>query len=119
MMRNELIELINQLRIANKISLTDIDTKTLVNSILADGWRKPPCKVGDTVYITRIDGLNEDSSPIFKIEQGRVYQISIDNTKDTIWIGADFGILHCCRPYTDFYYTKEAAEKALAEKSAK
>jgi hypothetical protein len=29
MMRDELIELINQLRIANKISLTDIDTKTL------------------------------------------------------------------------------------------
>lgn len=118
-MRDELIELINQLRIANKISLTDIDTKTLVNSILADGWRRPPCKVGDTVYITRIDGLNEDGSPIFKIEQGRVYQISIDNTKDTIWIGADFGILHCCRPYTDFSYTKEEAAKALAKKNAK
>lgn len=49
-MRHRLIELINKLRIANKISLTDIDTKTLVNSILADGWIRLPCKEGDTVY---------------------------------------------------------------------
>lgn len=115
-MRDELIEKIHDFFGADSMYF-GVDAAALADHLLADGWRRPPCKVGDTVYIIRIDGLNEDSSPIFKIEQGRVYQISIDNTKDTIWIGADFGMLHCCRPYTDFYFTKAAAEKALAERS--
>lgn len=88
----------------------------LTDAILEDGWIRPPCKVGDAVYIHQIDGHNEDGSPIFRIDKGRVFKIQIDSTKEnTLWLGAEFGLLWCCRPYTDFYFTKEAAENALKE----
>ena len=85
----------------------------LADYLLNKGTIIPPCKIGDTVYLTLIDKINEDGNPSFKIEQGTVYKIEVDNTKDTIWIGANFGILHCCRPYTDFFYTKEDAKKDI------
>ena len=87
-----------------------------VDDLLANGVIVPPCKVGDMVWISRICGLKEDNSPIFKMEQGQVYQMRIDNGKHTkLWIDANFGVFHCCRPYTDFCYTKEEAEAKLKE----
>lgn len=85
----------------------------LADYLLNKGIIIPPCKIGDTVYLTLIDKTDKDGKPLFKIERGTVYKIEVDNTKDTIWIGANFGILHCCRPYTDFHYTKEDAEKNI------
>lgn len=107
--RDRLIELISRVQYLGGLE------EKVADYLLANGVIVPPCKVGDTVWIKLICGLKEDNSPIFEMEKGQVYKIEVDNTKDTIWIGADFGILHCCRPYTDFYFAKEEAEEKLKE----
>lgn len=69
------------------------------------------------MWIKQICGLKEDNSPIFEMKQGRVYEMRIGNGEHTkLWIGANFGTLHCCRPYTDFCFSKEEAEQALKER---
>ena len=50
-MRDKLIELINQLRINNKISLTDNHTQTLADFLLENGLIVPPVKINQTVYV--------------------------------------------------------------------
>ena len=100
------IELINEIVEDVSLILKKMENKTIVEF---------PCKVGDTVYIERICGLREDNSPIFGMEQGYVHRLQIDYTRETIWVGATFGVLWCCRPYTDFYYSKEEAEAKLQE----
>lgn len=73
-----------------------------------------PCKIGDLVYFHHIEGLNEDGSPIERVRTGQVYQICIEQNNE-IWIRVSFGIWYCCRRYTDFYFSKEEAEEALAK----
>ena len=72
-----------------------------------------PCKIGDLVYFHHIEGVKEDGSPIEKVRTGQVYQICIEANNE-IWIRVSFGIWYCCRRYTDFYFSKEEAEAALA-----
>lgn len=75
-----------------------------------------PCKIRDEVYISRICGNHDDGSPIWKMERGRVYRVEIDSNDHTkFWVGAEFGVLYCCRPHTDFYYSKEDADAKLKE----
>ena len=69
-----------------------------------------PCNVGDTVYFHHIIGKNKDGSPVEEVREGIVDKIEIDNQ---IWIGVSFGWWCCCRPYTDFFLTKEEAEQKL------
>ena len=111
--RDRLIELIDTAFIKSDDNFGMPNVNQVADYLLAKGVIVPPCKVGDSVWINLICGLKEDNSPIFEMKQGRVYKIEVDNTKDTIWIGADFGVLHCCRPYTDFCFTKEEAEAKL------
>ncbi|MBO5934060.1 MAG: hypothetical protein J6Q94_01090 [Clostridia bacterium] len=74
-----------------------------------------PCKVGDTVYFHHIIGINKDSSPIKKVRAGIIHKIQVE-MDNQIWIGVSFGIWYCCRPYTDFYFNREAAEQALQKR---
>ena len=115
--RERLIELIRKAKKNTKGASCDLEREMLfADFLLENGVIVPPCKVGDTVYIILIDSHKEDNSPIFKIKTGTVFSISIDNTREeTIWVGASFGVLHCCRPHTDFCYSIEEAEKALSE----
>lgn len=73
-----------------------------------------PCEVGALVYFHHIEGVKEDGSLIVKVRTGQVYQICIEANNE-IWIRVSFGIWYCCRRYTDFYFSKEEAEAALAK----
>ena len=63
-MRDRLIELLNKIKYTPfedcnieasfKNQFTEYAFNHIVDEILADGWMRPPCKVGDTFY-----GLNE------------------------------------------------------------
>lgn len=137
-MRDRLIGLINQLRIRNEISLTDNDTKTLINSLLANGVIVLPCEVGRLVYV--IEPLwygiwGEDEHKCLKCEH--FYEGGMGDHPD-----CDLGE-NCCyhiveeeadlRSLVDWitpsrftkeiawgktvFLTKEEAEKALAERS--
>lgn len=76
----------------------------LVNSSFKELLEKP-------VYLTRVIGLNSDDSPIWRVEKGYITELRLD--KDNLWIDACFGILHCCRPYTDFYFDLADAREAM------
>ena len=84
----------------------------LVDYLIANGVTVLPCKVGDTVYFTHIIGTREDTSPIEQVREGMITDIRIERN-NRVWIDVDFGIWHCCRPYTDFCFTKAEAEAKL------
>lgn len=68
-----------------------------------------PCEVGSTVYFIETH-CNKPSLIVSLV----VYQIEID--RDGIWVRADDGLFHLVRRHTDYYYSREDAEKALAER---
>lgn len=61
-MRDRLIELLKSKSCRNNkcpdvkccdcehLAIFDDDAERIVDAIIADGWMRPPCKVGDTVY---------------------------------------------------------------------
>ena len=116
-MRDKLIGLINGLRVRNEVSLTDSHTKTLVDSMLADGWIRLPCKVGQTVYVVsryygglwRIHECRVDSLTIY---EEHIFMTLFD--KDNL----NFGIEKSEIGKTVFLTPKEANE-ALAERERK
>lgn len=118
-MRDRLIELINQLRIRNEISLTDNHAKTLVDNLIADGWIRPPCKVGDTVYRVsfvhkKVDALKVDgflaNVASWKVHCTHLIPSWLGNQKEHFYLAfSSFG--------KTVFLTKEEAEKALAERS--
>lgn len=74
-----------------------------------------PCDIGDTVYLYEIDKTGKNGEPHHKAIAGRVFAIQIDKSiPDTeIWLRVEFGLLHCCRKYTDFYLSKEEADREI------
>lgn len=113
--RDRLIELIKIAKKNTKGASCDLERNMLLaESLLANGVIVPPCKVGDTVYFRHIIGTNEDSTPIEKVRAGTIHKIQIEKDNQ-IWLGVSFGIWYCCRPYTDFYFSREEAEAKLKE----
>lgn len=90
----------------------------ITDHLLAEGVIVRPCKAGDKAYhLTGIDTLDELN--VAEIFEGKVSSVSIE---DKVWI--------CCRYdnglnfwYTEsdigknLFFTREEAEKALAERS--
>lgn len=68
-----------------------------------------PCEVGQKVWFIKRNCDKPD-----EIVSLYVYQIEID--KDDIWIRANDGVFNLVRSYTDYYYSREEAEKALHRK---
>lgn len=89
--------------------LTELEDK-IEGGLLVD----LPCKVGDAVYMLSLDRV-ENGKPIHKIIEGRVFSIQIEeeNGKLDIWLRVEFGVLYCCRKYTDFIFDKVKAEEEL------
>ncbi len=80
--------------------------------ILEDGWIRPPCKVGDTVYCL-IQGFEQPlKANVKKIviqESGVVISCSIYGYFGQSFMATDFG--------KTAFLTREEAEKALAERN--
>lgn len=115
-MRHRLIGLINQLRIRNEISLTDNDTKTLINSLLANGVIAPPVGIGQTVWF--FSGVLEE------VCEAKVVKIEINlYTNPMLWFEFEYSSeligTHVIKGRIDeflgktVFLTKEEAEKAL------
>lgn len=113
--RERLIELIREAKKQTKNAKSDLERNMIfADYILSDGWIRPPCKVGDTVYFLDLKLL-----VIRKVEVTNVTITSSSPRKcvligltDGYWHGAsDFGI--------SLFYTREEAEKALAEREVK
>ena len=114
--RDRLIELIcdTPTRIMGGNMFLEKISTDIADYLLENGVIVPPCKVGDKVYFHHIIGTNEDTSPIEEVRAGSVYKIQIEKDNQ-IWLGVSFGIWYCCRPYTDFYFSREQAEEKLKE----
>lgn len=120
-MRDKLIGLINGLRVRNEVSLTDNHTKTLVDNILADGWIRPPCKVGDTVYkvdfihncvvVLKVEGFLCNLAS-WKVHCVHLIPSWVGNQKEHIYISfSSFG--------KTVFLTPKEADNALAERERK
>ena len=89
----------------------------LADSILEDGWIRPPCKVGDTIYYLHIT-CDSDGKEYGEIVSGEVVSLSIDNRNK--WVYARYnGGLTMWHLFEDFgftlFLTKEEAEQKLKE----
>ena len=89
----------------------------IADHILSDGWIRPPCKPGDTVYFdntgyhdsAEIDGIHIDENGIaFSWVQ---YDVGVDITE--LWDEGEFDIEEIGKTV---FLTREEAEKALAER---
>lgn len=127
-MRDKLIGLINDLRVRNEVSLTDNHAKTLVDSIIADGWIRPPCKVGDTVFVIEKNCLKcshfkdagysdwcecglDDNKLMFEVDFDCDCHYEIIEAKFEYGMIDKFG--------KTVFLTPKEADKALAERNGK
>jgi hypothetical protein len=107
-MRDRLIELIQK-----EVPRPKADS--LVNSILADGWIRPPCKVGDTVY-TIFEG---------DIEALKVIYAKTEESAEFVYRYYDAKNGFLSMPFTNrsvgktVFLTKEEAEEKLKELQSK
>ena len=127
-MRDRLIEILKRFctddcKITHQCGYCDFGDLTVCPSavadhLLANGVIVPPCKVGQTVYVTDKKSVQEYT----------VHAVECDEKYLTIkchsWLAEREGLLHKHTAYfnlNDFgktvFLTKELAEKALAERS--
>lgn len=108
-MRDRLIELLRETFNYTRGVCIDFDEAVEINAdhLLADGWIRPPCKVGQMVYQT--DGTRIYESCITHIEIYSFATVFYTDgvTFDETAIGQSI------------YLTREQAERALAERSEK
>lgn len=105
--RDRLIELL--LRGSWDYLLCKENIELLTDHILADGWIRPPCKVGDKIYyIDKYSGkVEEDIVRFFTVTQNGTKPILVrHNTK--FWDMYEWG--------KTVFLTKEEAERALKER---
>ena len=88
--------------------LADKDVDRLANHILADGWMRPPCKVGTTVYciIDGFDTVAEGRVRFYTVHKDSIiYEVAINGYYAQQYTNKDFGY--------KIFFTREEAEKAL------
>ena len=110
--RDRLIELLS-----GKSIDTKVDVEFVADTILADGWIRPPCKVGDKVYYVSDSPIN------FSVQANTIYEAHISRMVTTqygttlvIKIHNSYG----CTEIPDIndwgktvFITREEAEQAL------
>lgn len=111
MMRERLIEIIKKI-------VHSYFAEEIADAILADGWMRPPCRVGNTIYVLS-NGIihqtevlkvkyEEEAENHGKFIRERIYAV-IGNVL-TEFNFSDFG--------KTVFLTKEEAENALKERDA-
>lgn len=106
-MRDRLIKLINQLRIDNKVSVTDGHTQTLADYLIENGVIVPPVKVGDKVYLPCLNDWGD-------IENYTITEIVLDNDGLCFVVDDEDREAHSIEILgKEVFLAKEEAEKAL------
>ena len=116
-MRDRLIELIKRDNCRNPFTCSpqckyvesdDCHSERLADLILADGWIRPPCKVGDIIYRI-VNG---------KIKESEVEKIEITKNMPAIfydWHGMGYELSTVFDFGKTVFFTKEEAEAKLQE----
>lgn len=102
-MRDRLIKLLLKLHVA-------WNTRQIADAIIADGWIKPPCKVGDTVYKCHTVNLK----PNGEITKRTIKQITF--SAFTVTDDGASGWFDIDDIGKTVFLTREDAEKALGER---
>jgi hypothetical protein len=119
-MRNRLIELLTKAKKEYANDVTDLsEIRYVAECLLADGWIRPPCKVGTKVFYVN-EVCDENANEYLDISVGEVVSFSIQaeglwaycryNDGLTYWhiVDKDFG--------KEVFLTREEAEQALQRK---
>lgn len=82
--RNRLVELIGDLPFSSEYEkYNSVEwAEHFADHILADGWMRPPCRIGDKVYYVH-DMCDEDGEEYFDINTGEVISFSLQ--KEGLW----------------------------------
>lgn len=95
----------------------DCGAARMADTILSDGWIRPPCKVGDTVYRIKYNHqLQKDIIISYKVTE--ILYSSNRGVRPFIFV-TDLGYRfdNCdIYPNKEIYLSKKEAKKALAEK---
>ena len=89
------------------IAIFEGDAEKIADLLLADGWIKPPCKVGDKVY--RIS--TKINTRVKYIQETTISRIAIDN--EGIWLFCTCNPIAKCVFGKTVFLTREEAEAAL------
>lgn len=105
--RERLIELIREAKKHTKNAKSDLERNMIfADYILSDGWIRPPCKVGDTVYFVYCDNIYPHKIKHFEMTEYGNFAFS-----SLMFTFKQFG--------KDVFLTREEAEKELAERQGK
>lgn len=80
--RERLIELISKPMILADSSDREMIATAYAERILADGWIRPPCKVGDTVYYAGVD--TPIKFTVIGFSKGRMYDCSVADYEEFV-----------------------------------
>lgn len=120
--RERMIELLNgyyeETGLAIVHYFTDEESEMLADYILSDGWIKPPCKVGDTVYTnTSMQGwyMRKKDRP-YKAKIVFIGVNNVDNFMNVVFENDNMLQFTFSQIGETVFLTREEAEKALAER---
>ena len=96
----------------DKIDYPNCMAVHFADHILADGWIRPPCKVGDMVYYLH-EICDENGEERLDISTGKCEGISIQ--KDGLWIYCRYedGLTYWHKNDESVFFSREEAIKAL------
>ena len=104
--RERLVELLDEF-VAKSNNTT---TSALADYILADGWMRPPCKVGDKVYFVFEGDVLGDEITLIEVTESAMYLSTCSERYMLI-----NGYLYSEMLDEKAYFTKEEAEAKLKE----
>ena len=119
-MRDRLIKLLKGFNIVCSKGCLKFDCNTcafgqIADHILADGWIRPPCKVGDITYIFDYEVNNHLEMKSLGITPSVVEAITI--LDDGLWIENEHAKYHISSVGDLIFLTREEAEQKLKEMS--
>lgn len=97
----------------------DGDIGILADFILADGWIRPPCEVGQTVFFITFCCVG-NGKPLYYITEGKITSFSFDKSGLWFYTVHGDGLRYWHKNDSigiNVFFTREDAEKALAERS--
>ena len=88
----------------------------IADAVIADGWVKPVCRVGDTVFIIYEDGLDDE----YGIEETTVTDVATKYifTSSSLEISNIDNEISIVEIGKTVFFSREEAEKALKSKEA-